>query len=103
MAGYNPEMAGLARKGPGVRVFKGPLLLAKGTRAGATEAATFGDMGVDGTWKATLVPRPAKGGCTWGAWDAVFEKGGQKKTVPVSDYQSASDGDGWHDSFSIWF
>ena len=101
MSYHNREMAGLSRKTAGVRVFKGPLLLAKGTRAGAGERETLGDLGIDESWRVTLVPRPAKQ--TWGLWDVTFEKGAEKKTVRASDYQSVVDGDAWRDAFSIWF
>ena len=33
----------------------------------------------------------------------TFEKGGVRKTVGASDYQSVADFDDWQNSFSIWF
>ena len=101
MVVFDKEMNGFARKEPGVRVFRGPLLLAKCMLAGDADREVFGDLGVDETWSVSLSPR--KGAETWGCWKAVFEKGGARKAVGVSDYQSAADFDDWQNSFSIWF
>lgn len=101
MPQYNKEMAGFLRGTDGVRVFRGPLLLAKGTLAGDCDRQVFGDLGIDETWKATLLPRPRAG--TWGCWNVTFEKDGVRKTVGAGDYQSIADFDDWRNSFSIWF
>lgn len=101
MAWHNKEMVGFTRKEPGVRVFRRPLLLAKCMLAGDADNEVFGDLGVDETWKASLSPR--KSADTWGCWDVVFEKDGDRKTVGASDYQSAAEFDDWQNSFSIWF
>ena len=98
---HNKEMAGFMRKAPGVRVFRGPLLLAKGLLAGDCDKEVFGDLGIDETWTATLSPRQGKD--TWGSWNVTFEKDGVRKTVGASDYQSVADFDDWQNSFSIWF
>ena len=42
---HNKEMAGFMRKTPGVRVFRGPLLLAKGMLAGDCDREVFGEKG----------------------------------------------------------
>ena len=101
MAWHNKEMVGFTRKEPGVCVFRRPLLLAKCMLAGDADNKVFGDLGVDETWKASLSPR--KSADTWGCWDVVFEKDGDRKTVGASDYQSAAEFDDWQNSFSIWF
>ena len=101
MAWHDKEMVGFARKEPGVRVLRGPLLLAKCMLVGDADKEVFGDIGVDETWKASLSPR--SGADTWGCWSVVFEKGGVRKSVGASDYQSAADFDDWQNSFSIWF
>ncbi|MBQ2630464.1 MAG: glycoside hydrolase family 127 protein [Kiritimatiellae bacterium] len=98
---HNSEMVGFARETPGVRVFRGPMLLAKCMLVGDSDAEVFGDLGVDETWKASLAPRHGDG--VWGRWDVTFEKGGERKVVGASDYQSAADFDSWQNSFSIWF
>ena len=67
----------------------------------STDAEVFGDIGVDETWKATLSPRRGDG--VWGCWNVTFEKGGERKTVGASDFQSAADFDSWQNSFSVWF
>lgn len=101
LAWCNQEMGGFTRTEPGVRVFKGPLLLAKCMLVGDADKEVFGDIGVDETWRASLSPR--RSADTWGCWDVVFEKDGVRKTVGASDYQSAADFEGWQNSFSIWF
>lgn len=98
---HNKEMVGTLRTSPGVRVFRGPLLLAKCMLAGDSDKEVFGDLGVDETWKASLSPRPS--GDVWGCWSVTFEKDGVRKSVGAGDYQSAADFEGWQNSFSVWF
>lgn len=101
MPWHNKEMIGMIRKGPGVAVTRGPLVLAKCSRARVSDADTFGSLGIDGSWsvKATALGPET----TWGLWSLEFEKNGVKKTVRASDYATSADADDWRNAFSIWF
>ena len=101
MAPHNPEMIGSARTEPGVRLLRGPLILAKCARAGGNDREVLSDIGIDESWTVRL--EPVANDAVWGCWRAFFEKGGEKKAVGVSDYQSAADTDDWRNAFSIWF
>ena len=102
MLGHNPEMAGFARSKPGVRVLRGPMILAKARRAGCDDRTCFTDIpGLGPDWKATLAPR--EGVDAWGAWSLVLERGGSRVELGVCDYASAADTDNPRNAFSIWF
>ena len=102
MLGYNPEMAGFARSKPGVRILRGPMILAKARRAGCDDSTCFTDVsGLGPDWKATLAPR--EGVDVWGAWRLVLERGGSRVELGVCDYASAADTDNPRNAFSIWF
>ena len=101
---HNPEMAGLARTVAGARLVKGPLVLAKCLRAGATEAEIFDQETVNGraaSCRAALTPLAGKD--VWGAWRLTLTDGQKVKTTCVSDFASAADFESWRNAFSIWF
>ena len=99
---YNKEMTGFARDKPGVRIMRGPLLLAKARLAGDDDRTCFTDLdGLDGSWKTSL--RPVADRKTWGAWELTLEGEGKRVTLGVCDYMSAADFDDPRNSFSIWF
>lgn len=97
---HTAEMKDSVRKNAGVRLLRGPLVLAKCQRAGDEDRTCLSDLGVDENWQVSLVPE--KPISTWGLWRAEFSKGGEKKSVRVSDFASAADTDDWHNTFSIW-
>ena len=104
MRGHNNEMAGFARKKPGVRVVRGPLILAKARRVGDDDKTCFSDIeGLDASWRATAVP--VSNAEVWGAWQLTVEKpdGSARRTMGVCDFASAADTDDPRNSFSIWF
>ena len=104
MTWHNPEMAGFARSKPGVRVLKGPLVLAKARSVGCDDHACFTDVeGLDASWRVSLAP--VRNGSVWGAWKMTLESpdGGTRRTLGVCDYATAADYDNPRNSFSIWF
>ena len=102
MSWHNPEMAGFARKEPGVRILRGPFVLAKARLAGCDDRTCFSDIaGLGDGWSATL--RPVPNAKTWGAWELTLEGAGEKRVVGVCDYMSAADFDDPRNAFSIWF
>ena len=104
MTGYNKEMVGFARSKPGVRIMRGPLVLAKARRVGDDDKTCFSDVeGLDASWRATAVP--ATNGSVWGAWVLRLERPGDGscRSVGVCDFASAADTDDARNSFSIWF
>ena len=98
---HNKEMAGFLRSRPGMRLWRGPLILAKCALAGARDRQVFDDLGIDETWRISLAPRA--NGEVWGCWDVTFERDGVRKSVPAADYSSSADFDDGRNSFSIWF
>ena len=102
MPGYNREMVGLARRAPGVRVLRGPLVLAKARLTGCDDRTCFSDIaGLDAGWSASLCH--VHGAKTWGSWELTLEGKGSKHVIGVCDYMSAADFDDPRNSFSIWF
>lgn len=101
-----PEMAGLAREEAGVRILRGPLVLAKGRLAGTSReetlfAATIRNQG----WRASLIPAPrtAANAAVARPWTLLLERAGESRAIPVADFASVSSVDdpaGW---FSLWF
>ena len=101
-----PEMAGLVREEAGVRILRGPLVLAKGRLAGTAReetlfAATIRNQG----WRASLrlAPRTAANVAVPQPWTLLLERDGEVRAIPVADFASVSNVDdpsGW---FSIWF
>ena len=108
MEWYTPEMAGLSRVDPAVRVMRGPLVLAKGRVAGTTRGETLSAFayqnGGDG-WRATLAPRTPSADCSGAAriWNLTLSRGVEQKTIPVTDFASASNMDDPDNWFSLWF
>ena len=102
MGMHNKEMIGFARDNPGVRILRGPLLLAKARLAGDDDRTCFTDIdGLDDSWKRSL--RPVTNPKVWGAWELILEGKGNRVTLGVCDYMSAADFDDPRNSFSIWF
>ena len=100
------DVAALYREAPACTLWRGPLLLAKAKRAGATEAEILGSTtgDIDSSWNVHAVPLRRDG--VWGAWTLEFTSPtGVKKRVDVCDFESAGDapyGRGAN-AFSIWF
>ncbi|MBQ9727116.1 MAG: glycoside hydrolase family 127 protein [Kiritimatiellae bacterium] len=101
-----PEMAGLVREEAGVRVLRGPLVLAKGRLAGTSReetlfAATIRNQG----WRASLhpAPRTAANAAVPQPWTLLLERAGESRAIPVADFASVSDVDDPSSWFSLWF
>ena len=104
MIWHNPEMAGFARRMPGVRILRGPLVLAKARSAGCDDHACFTDVeGLDASWRVSLAPVPNES--VWGAWKMTLESpdGKTRRSLGVCDYATSADYDNPRNSFSIWF
>ena len=104
MTWHNPEMAGFARRMPGVRILRGPLVLAKARSAGCDDHACFTDVeGLDASWRVSLAPVPNES--AWGAWKMTLESpdGKTRRSLGVCDYATSADYDNPRNSFSIWF
>jgi len=98
----NPEMKGLARKTPAVRLTYGPLLLAKSLRMGTPREEILSEKTVNGTIGAgSLTPVAAKD--VWGAWEVRLVGENEAHTFRVCDFASAADADDPKNAFSIWF
>lgn len=101
-----PEMAGMLREASGVRILRGPLVLAKGRLAGTTREETLFASSVRNLgWRPSLRParRTAENAAVTRPWLLDLEREGESLTVPVADFASVSnidDPSGW---FSIWF
>jgi len=93
------------RTEPAATVMRGPLVLARSRRVGATEEELKDPFTVNGKGYAVKAV-PLANPNVLGAWRLVFSKPGEAdRTVDVCDYQSAGD-DPFHDGtnvFSIWF
>ena len=103
--GMNEDVKASWRRKAGALVMWGPLVLAKAQRAGATRAEVRDQSTVNGLgYEVKLTPLPADE--TWGLWEAVLSKPGEKPVrTRVCDFQSAGDDPSasGSDSFSIWF
>jgi len=102
---HTPDMTGLGRSEPAIQVMRGPVVLAKGRRAGTPRGQTFAtgsyDNGTQG-WQASLVPAPANADVRQ-AWRLTLTRGVESVTVPVADFASVSSGDDPDNWFSLWF
>ena len=99
----NPEMKGLSRRDGAAFVMRGPLLLARCTRAGGSpdEILKVGKTVNHGGFRATATSHANKN--VWGAWTLALESGKDVRTAEVSDYASSADTDDPDNAFSIWF
>ena len=99
----NPEMKGLSRTEGAAFVMRGPLLLARCTRAGgaAEEILKVGKTVNHGGFEATATPH--QNANVWGAWTLTLKSGKDERKVEVSDYASSADTDDPDNTFSIWF
>ena len=108
MEWYTPEMAGLSRIAPALRVMRGPLVLAKGRLAGTSRAKTLAvlpyENGGDG-WTANVEPLATSVGNVGvpRAWMLTLTRGLEKTECPVSDFASVSNVDDPDNWFSLWF
>ena len=107
MEWYTPDMAGLSRQEPAMRVLRGPLVLAKGRLAGTSREETLYATTLRGQgWRATSL-RPAP--CTAGnagvsqPWTLDLTRGEETRSIPVADFASVSDIDDPDNWFSLWF
>ena len=101
-------MAGLSRQGSGMRVLRGPLVLAKGRLAGTSREETlFASTLLGQGWRATTLRPAARTIANAGvvqAWTLVLEKdGAETKSIPVADFASVSNLDDPDNWFSLWF
>ena len=101
---HEPELLALLRRTPAATLMRGPLLLAKAERAGTPEKTIFSEESFNRQgWQVSLkaVPNPD----VWGAWEATFTKGKERRTFGVCDYSSAADEElpEGRRVFSIWF
>ena len=99
----NPEMKGLARAEGAAFVMRGPLLLARCTRAGGSpdEILKVGKTVNHGGFEATATPRLNVN--VWGAWTLTLKSGKDERRADVADYASSADTDDPDNAFSIWF
>ncbi len=107
MEWYTPDMAGLSRTRSGVRVLRGPLVLAKGRLAGTSRAETLCATTLrDEGWSAARIAPAARTAENAGAfhpWILTFTRGAEEKSVPVGDFASVSNIDDPSNWFSLWF
>ena len=105
---HTPEMAGLSRIAPAVRVMRGPLYLAKGRLAGTSRGDTFAtfcyENGGSG-WKTELAPLHDTVGTSGvpRTWRLTMSRGVEIKSFAVSDFASVSNVDDPDNWFSLWF
>jgi DUF1680 family protein len=107
MEWYTPEMRGLSRTTPGVRILRGPLVLAKGRVAGTSREETLGATSVrDGAWTVSIAraqAQPENAGAS-DVWILTLKGPHEsEKTVMVSDYATVSNIDSPSNWFSLWF
>jgi len=102
-ADENPEMKGLSRSEGAAFVMRGPLLLARCTRAGGSpdEILKVGKTANHGGFAAQATPRPNAN--VWGAWTLTLKAGKDERQAAVADYASSADTDDAANAFSIWF
>ncbi|MCQ2390373.1 MAG: glycoside hydrolase family 127 protein [Kiritimatiellae bacterium] len=100
---HNPEMKGLSRTTPGVRILRGPLVLAKAEIMGDHNATVFTDIPGLAAQASIVGFEPLTGHDVWGAWKLTVDVGGAQTSVPVCDFASAADWDDPRNAFSIWF
>lgn len=103
--GANEDVRRSYRRTPAATVMRGPLLLARAQRAGATRNEIRDESTVNGLDCAvSLAPLPATE--TWGLWDMTLSAPEREPLrTRVCDFQSAGDDPSAVDSdaFSIWF
>lgn len=105
---HTPEMAGLCRIAPAVRIMRGPLYLAKGRLAGTSRGDTFATFCYENGgagWKIGLVPLRVTVGTSGvpRAWRLTMSRGAEEKEFAVSDFASLSNVDDPDSWFSLWF
>ena len=107
MEWYTPEMAGLSRRKPAMRILRGPLILAKGRLAGTSREETLSDATLRGDgWRAAALRPAARTTANAGVvqpWTLVLEHDGKTRNIPVADFASVSDLDDPENWFSLWF
>jgi len=107
MEWYTPDMAGLSRQEPAMRVLRGPLVLAKGRLAGTSREETLFANSLRGEgWRATALRHAPRTAVNVGAaqqWTLVLERHGEVREIPVADYATVSNPDDSGNWFSVWF
>ena len=107
MEWYTPDMAGLSRHEPAMRVLRGPLVLAKGRLAGTSREETLFATTLRGEgWRAAALRPAARTAANVGVvqpWTLVFERDGETRAIPVADFASVSNVDDPANWFSLWF
>jgi hypothetical protein len=107
MEWYTPDMAGLSRQEPAMRVLRGPLVLAKGRLAGTSREETlFASTLREQGWCAAGLRPAAHTAANAGVaqrWTLVLERGDETREITVSDFASVSNIDDPANWFSLWF
>ena len=99
----NPEMKGLSRTDGAAFVMRGPLLLARCSRAGGTPEEILTVARTVNHTGCAAAATPRANAQVWGAWTLTLGEGKERRTFEVSDYSSAADTDDPQNAFSIWF
>ncbi len=103
---HTPEMEGLVRTDCGIRILRGPLVLAKGRLAGTPREETlFASTVRNQGWRASLrpAPRTAANAGVVQPWTLLLERPGEARAIPVADFASVSNVDDPANWFSLWF
>ncbi len=107
MEWYTPDMAGLSRQEPAMRVLRGPLVLAKGRLAGTSREETLFATTLRGQgWRAAALrpaPRTAANAGAPQPWTLEMERDGEARSIPVADFATVSNIDDPSNWFSLWF
>ena len=107
MEWYTPEMADISRHEPGMRILRGPLVLAKGRLAGTSREATLSEATLRGKgWRVSaLLPadRTVENAGIVQPWTLILERDGETRNIPISDFASVSSLDDPANWFSLWF
>ena len=107
MEWYTPDMAGLSRQEPAMRVLRGPLVLAKGRLAGTSREETlFSSTVREQGWRAAALHQAARTAANAGVtqpWTLVLQRSDETREIPVADFASVSNIDDSANWFSLWF
>ena len=107
MEWYTPDMAGLSRQEPAMRVLRGPLVLAKGRLAGTSREETlFASTLLGQGWRAAALRPAARTAANAGVaqpWTLVLQRADETREISVADFASVSNIDDPANWFSLWF
>ena len=104
--GVNDDVRRSYRRVPAATVMRGPLVLARAQRAGATREDIRDESTVNGREGCTVTLASLPATDTWGLWDLTLARPGEPPLrTRVCDYQSAGDDPAatGAEAFSIWF